>query len=221
MNFFRLGLSKKERITLKNLKNKRTCWIKLKMAALAAPGPHMTHGHHFQAYPSVSMGPIWGFKVCSFSLGWTWDMSKITSWALLVSKRELEVRFPGVCYSRGKASFCFSQTRFGGGAKKRRVAYHAFYAFPRSNKAQLALSKIFTQNAAVLWVYRDPKTTSTVHWARIFRLRHLAFEICTKIWIFIFKKEILVINLFLARAKIWKKKIILLVSIFKVFNKNS
>ncbi|CAG5111568.1 Oidioi.mRNA.OKI2018_I69.chr2.g5863.t1.cds [Oikopleura dioica] len=35
------------------------------MAALAAPGPHMTHGHHFQAYPSVSMGPIWGFKAPS------------------------------------------------------------------------------------------------------------------------------------------------------------
>lgn len=107
------------------------------MAALAAHGPHMTHGHHFQPYPSVSMGPIWGFKVRP-------NLLLSETWALTLSPFHPEIRIRNcqvVCYSRGRTSFCFRQTRNGSFGK-------SWYAFPNGRRrTETKRSKILTHNS--------------------------------------------------------------------------
>ena len=122
------------------------------MAALAAHGPHMTHGHHFQPYPSVSMGPIWGFKVrLLLSFPETWALTLPT---FLSQNFNCQV----VCYSRGRTSFCFRQTWNGSFAK-------SWYAFPNGRRTtETKRSKIVTHNSRRYYGFPStPKQLSTEH----------------------------------------------------------
>ena len=122
------------------------------MAALAAHGPHMTHGHHFQPYPSVSMGPIWGFKVRpKFFLNRDMSFNPFS-----LPSRNSNSQSPSCLLFKGQDKFLFSPNKKWL-VRQKLICIPKRTAYNRDQEVQ----NFDPQLAALLWVSLDPKTTLT------------------------------------------------------------